>query len=79
MYSSTATTNLQSLQNNTSLSAKDLIEVGIVPQYNESSLQLGQQAKSFIIPNSFFSFIFIIEFSDILETSRNYTRGKIGN
>lgn len=79
MYSSTDTTNLQPLQNNTSLSAKDLIEVGIVPQYNESSLQLGQQAKSFIIPNSFFSFIIIIEFSDILETSRNYTSDKIGN
>ncbi len=50
------TTNLQFLQNKTSLFAKVLIEVGIIPQYRESSSQLGHFARSFIIPNSFLRF-----------------------
>ena len=69
-------TNLQVLQNNTSFE-RDLISVGIVPQYSESIRHIGQFAASFFIPNSFVIFMIYVWFSDILKTGRNYTSANL--
>ncbi len=56
LNSSTETTNLHILQNNTSLFTISLNDVGIFPQYSELLSQFGQHASNCFMPNSFVRF-----------------------
>jgi len=79
LYSSTDATNLQFLQNKTSLLTKFLIDVGIFPQYKVLFSQLGHDAKSLFIPNSFFRFMCNLVVSDILASGSNCTSANFKN
>lgn len=70
LNSFTGSTNLQPLQNKSSLFFRSLILVGIFPQYNESPSQLGQVATSNFIPNSFLTSMLKICKSSILVKGR---------
>ena len=76
LNSSTAMTNLHRLQNKTSLLIISLMDVGIFPQYSDSSWQLGQRANKCFIPNSSVIFIIGVCQHSILEQSRNHTSAK---